>query len=634
MSIKKLFAGTLAALTIFSFAGASLLSPAPARAATEAELQAQIAALLAQIAALSGSPSSSCFTFTTDLTLGSNSEAVRALQVYLNNKGYVVATAGPGSKGNETTYFGGLTRAALAKFQLAMGISPAAGYFGPITRARVNADCTTGGGSTNPGTGTSTSTTSTSNNGALKGGEADLSNFDLRQEESSGNEGEDEVEVLTAEFDVEDGDVRVERIEVFVTSTSSTLETDPWNFFDTVYILDADGDEIASMDVDSRDDWDEEDDDEFSLDVTDLDYVVREDDMAELTVAFDIASTIDSDDQNQEFNFSIPEEGIRAVDSEGIDHFIGDDTESVDFTFGAEENGDLNIQSSTADPDSAILVADEDDESDEYTVFAFEIENDEDVDSLVTDVTITATSSLGNNLTENVVRSATLTTEDDEADCDIDNDDIVCDDIDVEIAGDDSETFRLVVTLDRNASGTIFFGVVAADVEAEGVDSGDDADVSGSQVSETHTIALNGIAVVADSTDSDTVGTNDTVGQFTITFDVTAMDDAAYIATTSDNTGTPGVQYVIFTGNSTTTLTDTSALTSSADTDGGFFVVNEGDTESFTLTVSIDPAAQGTYSVGLDKLRFTDTATTTGLTVFEVDENDEDFRAGPETILQ
>jgi glycosyltransferase involved in cell wall biosynthesis len=45
-----------------------------------------------------------------------------------------------GSQGNETTKFGPATKAALIKYQKAKGISPAAGYFGPKTRASVNSD--------------------------------------------------------------------------------------------------------------------------------------------------------------------------------------------------------------------------------------------------------------------------------------------------------------------------------------------------------------------------------------------------------------------------------------------------------------------------------------------------------------
>lgn len=73
--------------------------------------------------------------FSRDLTLGATGEDVRNLQVWLNAHGFVVATTGAGSAGNETTLFGRLTQKALAKWQAAHGITPAVGYFGPKTRA-------------------------------------------------------------------------------------------------------------------------------------------------------------------------------------------------------------------------------------------------------------------------------------------------------------------------------------------------------------------------------------------------------------------------------------------------------------------------------------------------------------------
>lgn len=77
-------------------------------------------------------------TFSRNLTVGSTGSDVKDLQKFLNSKGYTVASSGPGSAGNESSYFGPATRAALAKYQAAQGISPAVGYFGPITMKSVN----------------------------------------------------------------------------------------------------------------------------------------------------------------------------------------------------------------------------------------------------------------------------------------------------------------------------------------------------------------------------------------------------------------------------------------------------------------------------------------------------------------
>ena len=76
--------------------------------------------------------------FTRSLTTGSSGNDVKNLQQYLNAKGFTVSLTGPGSQGNETNYFGALTRQALARFQKAHSIYPSVGYFGPITRGFVN----------------------------------------------------------------------------------------------------------------------------------------------------------------------------------------------------------------------------------------------------------------------------------------------------------------------------------------------------------------------------------------------------------------------------------------------------------------------------------------------------------------
>jgi len=69
-----------------------------------------------------------------DLRQGSRSDDVSALQQFL-----ISESSGPAAQSladvGVTAYFGSLTRAALAEFQANVGISPALGNFGAITRA-------------------------------------------------------------------------------------------------------------------------------------------------------------------------------------------------------------------------------------------------------------------------------------------------------------------------------------------------------------------------------------------------------------------------------------------------------------------------------------------------------------------
>jgi peptidoglycan hydrolase-like protein with peptidoglycan-binding domain len=75
------------------------------------------------------------YIFTRNLYMGIRGQDVRELQRYLNNNGFKIASSGDGSKGNETEFFGQLTKNALIKFQNANKIYPSTGFFGPITRS-------------------------------------------------------------------------------------------------------------------------------------------------------------------------------------------------------------------------------------------------------------------------------------------------------------------------------------------------------------------------------------------------------------------------------------------------------------------------------------------------------------------
>ncbi len=128
-------------------------APAGAQADVIAQLQAQINALMAQLAALQGGSAGASATFTMNLTVGSTGSEVVALQQVLVAGGYLTMPAGV-AMGT----FGPLTKAAVAAWQAANGVTPAAGYWGPISRARYAAvaGTTTVPGTTVPGVGITT----------------------------------------------------------------------------------------------------------------------------------------------------------------------------------------------------------------------------------------------------------------------------------------------------------------------------------------------------------------------------------------------------------------------------------------------------------------------------------------------
>jgi len=78
------------------------------------------------------------FAFTRDLQFGSTGNDVLILQRIFNSFPFsVVATQGPGSSGNEGTFFGALTKAALVNFQIGVGLQ-ATGIVDANTRAKIN----------------------------------------------------------------------------------------------------------------------------------------------------------------------------------------------------------------------------------------------------------------------------------------------------------------------------------------------------------------------------------------------------------------------------------------------------------------------------------------------------------------
>lgn len=135
MNIKS---RVVAVVTTVALSGVAAVVPLVAvadhtTAHTIETLTAQIAALQAQLLALSAgsaAPVAGKCSFTRSLTVGARGDDVTCLQNYLTGTGHFTFAGGA------TGYFGGVTRSAVAAWQSANSVSPAVGYFGPLSRAK------------------------------------------------------------------------------------------------------------------------------------------------------------------------------------------------------------------------------------------------------------------------------------------------------------------------------------------------------------------------------------------------------------------------------------------------------------------------------------------------------------------
>lgn len=141
------------------------------------------------------------------------------------------------------------------------------------------------------------------------------------------------------------------------------------------------------------------------------------------------------------------------------------------------------------------------------------------------------------------------------------------------------------------------------------------------------------VSIPAESveTSTESSGENDNIGTFTISYEVTAVDADIYMLTTATKSGKAGANYRLTGGASSTVAgTQSATLTSTAEKDGSMYMIEEGETETFTLTVSFDPTTTGEYRLELVNAQW---ATAAGATTFKKTSlNNADFRTSYETI--
>lgn len=592
---------------------------APAVQAAEAEdLQTTINDLLAQVAALQSQlgddedadSSASCEAIAAPLTMGSTGANVTALQNRLIADGEAIAAGATG-------YFGAQTKAALASWQGKNSVSPAIGYYGPLTAAAMAADCTPADEDTDEDT----------SSDELQG-EGTLDVFEIDDaSDTDVQEGAEDAEIAELTLEATDGDVELSRMDIALTTLGTE---DPWDVFETITLW-VDGDMIAEVTADDEDEY--LDDVAGTLRFSDIGLVLMEDEEVDVVVAATVQGAVDG---TLPAAWSLGVEEVRYFDADGVaddDSTTGDigSTVSADFNVVVEGDGEeLKFSIGDNSPEATDIIVDDTSKTNGVTILEYTIEAQEgdiDLNNLVVRVDTSASTTAVVDDIMVVIDGAEFdaealvatnkgvisATESRYVDNDVTNDSVwYAFDIDGDVTIDMDEEVTVEVVADlKSQSGNYSNGAtILAEVtsvergatDAEGADNV--TTFSGTAVGETHTMVAEGIVVPVDGFTAtvNTLGQNDTIGEYTLEFEVTAIEGDFYI-TDNAATSTGVVDGVRYTIDPAASGSATAVLESTGDEDtSGVFTVQEGATETFTLTVTYDPAAAGSFRVQLEEV--------------------------------
>ncbi len=434
---------------------------APASAVTVAELQAQINALMAQLASLQGGTGVTN-AISSDLTVGSSGNSVVVLQTALVAQGYLTMPAGV-SMG----YFGSLTKAAVMKWQAANGL-PATGFFGPMSRAKFNGSA--GATGTVPGTtigGTVGVITTPGVEGTLTVSRA--------ASPASGNklyEGASKVPVLGIELEAKTSDIKVERVKLDLDGSSPNSDQDLYRkIAQKVYIMDG-STVLGSMDL-SSDTVVEDGSDRF-ITVSGLSFVVPKNTKKVLTVALDARSNWDSAFDTDSWTIGVPADGVRGVDGAGVNQYGPSTGFTNSFTSEGElaDSATLSVSTNSGTVQDMVVIASSgssENEKDGVELLKADFRAEKDavtITDLVVDITRTGGTSA--TTTTGYLYDGSTLIDSDSIDTDT-HTGFTFDDIDFVVSKDSTKTLTVKVDIDSaNGTASVFTADIdAADVSAE-----------------------------------------------------------------------------------------------------------------------------------------------------------------------
>jgi len=608
----------------------------PAGAQTIAELQAQINALMAQLAALQGGTGStntgSVFQFNTDLTVGATGAAVTSLQQFLVGQGHLVMPAGV-SYG----YFGPITRAAVASWQAANGVAPAVGYWGPISRAKANSMTTPVSG---------TPTTTTPGVGITTPGVEGTITVEVNSTPTGVKlrEGDDMKAVAGIEIEAKTSDMRIERVKLDLdAATSGNTDQQFYNkIASKVYVLDG-STVLGSVDLNSS--TVVEDGSDRFITISGLSFVIPKDTIKVLTIALDAKSSWDSTFDGDSWTVGVPVDGVRSVDGAGVNQYGPGTAFTRSFTSEGElvDDAEITVSKNVNSPKVSEVIASDgtdEDELDDLELLRFNVKAEDD-DVEITDLIVNITragSGTATTSTLYLVDGSTVVGSESATGISSVGGAVTFDDIDYVISEDTTKTFKILADIDDANGTTVTYkaDIQSADFTTEN-SIGDAASVSGSATGDVITVRNIGLEITllsksivkSATTEQNNVSTSTAEGTFNlrvtavggdILLGTVASTTGAFVDNKGNTTSATGPSFIIYqngidvtatlapnasstnftipTSGTTASGTNTRLLAESASVDFPVSFLFQGRTASSALL------AIGSYAIGLEQLNW------------------------------
>lgn len=445
-------------------------------------------------------------------------------------------------------------------------------------------------------------------------------------------EGEDKKELIA--YDVElsdDGDLCLNRFDIYMGELNGGSQSSrPWDYFTEAFLM-VNGQQVASMDVDSSSAWTKYSGNalattsqEYRLRFSGLNVGLKADEVNTVSVAFSAVNNLDSSDLNATWQYGTEADSFRFTDGTGFSFTGGNASIDSSFTVKAADKASLKIAANVDDPDASIIQVKDSADTNGKVIGIFDIEEVNDVSATITKMNVVLASPSGETITNMVSKLYLYDGNTLIAQKNVSGATVTFDNIDLDISGDE----KVAVTVKADFKDTnnqsryqdgdnIRVGSVDL-VEYEDEFGNDESDIgaeTGSYQGEIHTLYVNGMEVSIVGTPTTTINTNTGAGndsvEFQWVFDVTAFGskdvyinkDIADIVTSAGalaNNVDTIYSWQKSAGANLTALGGTIVRTSGPNTDvtgaGGytdapyssetFFRIAPGTTHRFTLTVS------------------------------------------------